>query len=123
MRTRLSAALVVAIVGWQSLAGAQDQFSRSNYYLQACKSFVSDPLKAVVTGQQGVCLGAVRTLMDASRLFAPDLRFCVPAGTTLEAGVQILVSAMEAQPQRLNEPFVGLALEALGKAWPCKAAQ
>ena len=123
MNLGLTAALVAAFACQGSAAGALDQFSKGTYYLRVCKGFLAEPLKAVVSGEQGVCLGAVGTLMDASRLFAADLRFCVPAGATHEHAIKIVVSSLEAQPQRLNESFVELALEALGKAWPCKASQ
>jgi Rap1a immunity proteins len=123
VRLGLKAMLAAGLVCWVSAAGALDQFSKGDYYLRVCKGFLSEPLKATVSGEQGVCLGAVGTLMDASRLFASDLRFCVPAGVTHEQAIRIVVSSLEAQPQRQKESFVELALEALRKEWPCKASQ
>ena len=48
-----------------------------------------------------------------------DYRVCHPRGAVLYDAVLIVVSHIEAQPERLHENFNALAMEALSRAWPC----
>ena len=44
---------------------------------------------------------------------------CAGRGDT-GAGVRVVIKYIEARPERMQEPFGTLALEALEEAWPCK---
>jgi hypothetical protein len=43
----------------------------------------------------------------------------VPRGVTTEQAMRVVISYIEARPQRLHEPFIDLAIEAFRDAWPC----
>jgi hypothetical protein len=42
---------------------------------------------------------------------------------TIAPAIGVTVTYLEAKPERLNESFVLLALEAFAQAWPCKRAK
>jgi hypothetical protein len=65
---------------------------------------------------QGVCMGTVFTLMQ---LGPTALGFCPPSSSTNYQGVRVVLKFVEDKPERLNEEFVGLAIDALRQAWPC----
>ncbi len=45
---------------------------------------------------------------------------CIPNNVVTVQAVRVMVRYMEARPQKMHEPFVVLALEALQDAWPCR---
>jgi hypothetical protein len=47
----------------------------------------------------------------------------IPDSVTQGQIVAVVVLYMEARPERMNEPFRSLALEALFDAWPCRPEQ
>ncbi|WFU24308.1 Rap1a/Tai family immunity protein [Bradyrhizobium sp. CB1717] len=68
----------------------------------------------------GACEGMIETAM----LFSPNLpagvRACPPAqGSALESA-KVLLQYIDNNPDRLSEPGITLALEALRDAWPCR---
>jgi Rap1a immunity proteins len=45
---------------------------------------------------------------------------CAGRGGAGAEGVRVVIKYIEARPERMQEPFGKLALEALEEAWPCK---
>ena len=91
--------------------------STANEMLSGCKGFIGDktpPSLREALGQ-GRCGGYVAALVYARSVFS-----CVPEGATPEQGVRVVIKYIEARPERMQEPFGKLALEALEEAWPCK---
>ena len=66
---------------------------------------------------RGGCGGAVLGVWDTS---AALKQVCTPHGVTLPDVVRIVVDFIAARPERMDELFTTLALEALRSAWPCK---
>jgi hypothetical protein len=88
----------------------------ANEMLPGCKGLISDktpPLREAL--RQGRCAGYV-----AGLVYARSVYLCVPEGATPEQGVRVVIKYIEARPERMQEPFGKLALEALEEAWPCK---
>jgi hypothetical protein len=63
---------------------------------------------------QGYCAGAVSGVV----LTSPDI--CAPSGWITGQAVAVVLRFLDGHPQRRNESFFALALEALVHAWPCK---
>jgi hypothetical protein len=47
---------------------------------------------------------------------------CVPANTTSQQAISIVVQYIDGQPARIHEDFNSLAVEALRASWPCSQA-
>jgi len=60
------------------------------------------------------CAGFVQGL-----LFAVD-DICKPERATLGQSVRVVIKYIEARPERMDEYFGLLAVEAMRAAWPCK---
>jgi hypothetical protein len=66
---------------------------------------------------QGGCGGEVLSVWDTA---AAINLVCVPHGVTLAEVVRVVVEYIHARPERMDERFTTLALEALHGIWPCK---
>jgi hypothetical protein len=92
-------------------AGAEEDRYSPNYWLPYCKAFIStnnrDPLS------QGICVGRIEGVAFASCANIPD-------AVTRGQIVRVVVRNIETRPQRMHEPFLPLAREAVVDAWPCK---
>src|SRR6516165_1397155 len=67
----------------------------------------------------GSCEGMIETAMLFSPNLPADVRACPPAqGSALESA-KVLLRYIDNNSDRLNEPGITLALEALRDAWPC----
>jgi len=113
----MTAALFTAAArfGSQAAAGptATARMFTADFYLSGCKDFVAGRSNFFA----GRCVGAVEVL-DALNL---DTKlFCPPDNVDNLQRVRIIVSYIDARPERKNEDFRLLANEALAKAWPCK---
>ena len=85
----------------------------ADFYLSGCKDFIAGRSNFFA----GRCVGAVEVL-DA--LNSDTKLFCPPDNIDNLQRVRIIVSYIEARPERKNEDFRLLANEAMAKAWPCK---
>jgi hypothetical protein len=115
MRT-VAIALYAFVAVTMSASAQSNPQTSSNEMLPGCKGLISDktpPLKEAL--RQGRCAGYVAGLVYARSVF-----LCVPEGATPEQGVRVVIKYIEARPERMQEPFGKLALEALEEAWPCK---
>ena len=120
-----------------AVSAAEDTYS-ANFMLPHCR----DAINRNAQGNpyvQGVCAGILhgiflmgsmaRAMDQVTRSTRPvrttEMDFmqrglCIdlPDGATLEQSVRVVVAYIDARPARMNEPFAGLALEALRTAWP-----
>ena len=69
----------------------------------------------------GVCVGAIETLLMlyATASLAGPTTICVPNNVSTGQLVRVVIRYMDARPERLNESFALLAIEAFRAAWPC----
>jgi hypothetical protein len=63
---------------------------------------------------QGYCAGAVTAVV------ATNPSVCAPSGWITGQAVAVVLRFLDMHSDRLHESFFALALEALGRAWPCK---
>jgi hypothetical protein len=75
-----------------------------------------DPVEAFGTY---VCVGEISGLVHVERLLARRISACKPPGITRSQATHVVVAYIEAHPQRMNDGFTELALEAMHDAWPC----
>lgn len=82
----------------------------------------------------GLCTGTIDGLMAAAEIAEAEadgqqftgpgayfkvVPFCSPQFSTLEHAVRIVIDYIDKHPERQQEDFAFLALEALQMAWPC----
>jgi hypothetical protein len=48
-----------------------------------------------------------------------DAKSCAPDNTTNDQLMRVVLAYIEVRPQRMNEEFMKLVVEALRSAWPC----
>ena len=113
----LAIALLATCLASPAAAQAQNVNS-ANFLLEHCRRAAADPDRAAEVG--AFCMGQIAGIMVLGQFLVPSLRFCPPDGWTRQQGFRVVVAFLDANPQRLHEPFAALALEALRKPWPCK---
>ena len=103
---------------------AAENAASAGYMLPHCKASLDYPPGTFI---QGFCAGVVVGVAAmAQPLFAPGqaraAERCVniPESITNRQFVQVVVGYIEAHPNRMDEQFRVLAVEALFDAWPCK---
>ncbi len=107
---------------------AEADYANANYVLPGCKVILEKTTPngmSGVTVQQifdgGVCEGMFSVLLSIgwSRMNGETLCMNIPRNATREQLIRVAVRYIEARPQRIHEPFVNLAIEALQATWPC----
>jgi hypothetical protein len=93
--------------------------SSGNDHITACEA-VNTKSDADPLGQ-GYCMGAVSMALAATKIMPGAAHACPPEGVTTFQGVRVLVNYMHNHPERLNEPFLRLVVDAFVLAWPCKS--
>jgi hypothetical protein len=117
-KIRISALTAIAANLTVALAFCGPAFARSGTDLVgACHGVLENNRpEAGEALNQGVCMGTVFTLMQ---LGPTTLNICPPPSSTNYQGIRVVLKFIDDKPERLNEEFVGLAIDALRKAWPC----
>jgi len=80
---------------------------------------VTLPVDSPYVMAAGQCMGMVAALTEVGTVLVPQFRFCPPSGVTYTQALRVVLSYLDAHPQRTNEPLTALAVEALRAAWPC----
>jgi hypothetical protein len=121
-------ALIVGIALELALATSapaqQDNKFTAKYLLPYCRDAMNNkaPTMSSDAVMQGMCVGMVDALdFLMSDLPAEDkeYRSCPPSDATLKQTVQLVIKYIDARPERMNESFKKLAIEAIRDAWPC----
>jgi hypothetical protein len=103
---------------------AAENAASAGYMLPHCKTSVDNPSGTFI---QGFCAGVVVGMAAiAQPLFEPgqsraDKRCLdIPETTSNTQLVEAVVRYIEARPERMEEQFRVLAVQALFDTWPCK---
>ena len=112
MKAIIGGALMVLTI---TTAHADEDRRSGNYVLRYCKPHLDFGY--------GRCMGMIEAVTDLMR--DDDLKpiggtVCMSEHVTRQQMVQVVVKYIEAHPENMHQPFVGLAMVALYKAWPCK---
>jgi Ssp1 endopeptidase immunity protein Rap1a len=119
----LAAACIAMLV---TTGHAQPNPFSANQVMKGCRAVVAKTKSGNETlwFLRGICMGAVSTLAAAATAFERaaegTIGVCIPAGTSVNQQVRVVVTYIDARPNRSQEDFRVLALEALKDAWPCK---
>jgi hypothetical protein len=121
MRAVLLGTLVALLL---TQARADENVASAGSMLPYCKTSLRDTTGTFI---EGFCAGIVVGVAAlAQPLFAPGqsraTERCVHIPKSMSSGqlIQAVVSYIEARPQRKNEQFTVMTLEALFDAWPCR---
>ena len=108
-------AILLPLFGSMEHAGPQSvpRAYQADFYLPGCKDFLAGRSNFL----SGRCVGAVEVLDD---LGSGTKLFCPPEATNNVDRVRVIVTYIEARPERLKDGFGLMANEAMAKAWPCK---
>lgn len=114
----LTAAAIIVLI---CPAHALERRYSGNDMLAACRVVSTGSAPTSENAQLvGVCLGEIDALnWTAPGLQNDKLRSCVPDEVTIKQMAKAVVEFLDQNAERRSEPFEGLALEALGHAWPC----
>jgi hypothetical protein len=132
--TKAGLLLGVALALAVTAAAAEEDIHSANYIMPGCRNVFDGPY----SGPAQYCLGVITGISHMAVLTKtfvqsfPDpagwqssyLRYSqcldIPSGVTGFQTVRVVVTYIDARPERMHEPFSVLALEALRTAWPCK---
>jgi hypothetical protein len=99
-------------------ASAEPDQDSANFWMPACRelAFESPGTFRKNPFDEGWCLGIVNGLS----YLRPLIGVCQPDGTTPRQALLVVVKYIDQRPERMNENFKALAVEALRAAWPCQ---
>ena len=103
---------------------AQENKSSANYMLPYCRAAANNqaPTLASDAVMQGMCVGIVDAIDFMMSEFPPDEKefsSCPPGDVTLKQALEVVIKYIDGRPERMNENFKKLAIEAIHDAWPC----
>jgi hypothetical protein len=92
---------------------AAERTYTANDLLQDCKDSLLERAAFPRPFYSGLCMGLVAGVNYI------DARSCAPENATNSQLMRVVLSYIEVRPQRMNEEFMKLVVEALRSAWPC----
>jgi Rap1a immunity proteins len=106
-----------------ALAVAEPDQTSANYWMPACRDAASLNLYGDNSGEpetihvfkMGFCAG----LINGITYMKKSIGVCQPDGVSTQQATQVVVQYIDKRPERINENFKLLAVEALQAAWPC----
>jgi hypothetical protein len=108
-RRAIGIAAAVALLAQQNISLAQPTAP----IMQGCRGDSND--RDLVRWCYGIIGGAL--------YYAPIIKICAPADATheqaVEQAVRLVTLYIDRRPERMNEDFAKLVIEALQQAWPC----
>ena len=105
-------------------ATAQSNVQGTSLAFLGCKAFVEDQAKnAELVSAANFCSGVVHGLAYVGKILPAELIFCTPPTSDARQLARVVINYIEAHPQRMNEDFRTLTLEAFHNAWPCKSGR
>jgi hypothetical protein len=109
--------LAIGVTGASSQMDRQATARSAGAVMVGCEALLAEKETELNAYWRGGCGGEVLGVWDA----AATLKLvCTPHGVFLTEAVHVVVDFISARPERLDERFTTLALEALVAAWPCK---
>ena len=113
----IEAALIGSATGQSNVQGTSLAFL-------GCKAFVEDQAKnAELVSAANFCSGVVHGLAYVGKILPAELIFCTPPTSDARQLARVVINYIEAHPQRMNEDFRTLTLEAFHNAWLCKSGR
>jgi hypothetical protein len=116
--------LCVGVLLFAQYAASASDYLTGNDMQPICSKLASGELGKTLdeAAYRGQCEGMVETLIVLGSHLQSNMRFCVPGEVTIQQGLKVFVSFLNANPSLLHRPADVLAIEAFRAAWPCPAA-
>jgi hypothetical protein len=104
-----------------SVTAEEENMNNANALLPSCKNLLVDRARGGFDAGwgQGLCMGMIVTVGYFARSLPEHLRSCRPDKVTQGQMVRVVISYVEARPERMHEDIRDLAIEAFRHAWPC----
>ena len=106
--------LIAAIVLNCGFAFAEQRLNSANAIADGCRAVALRTIPPDMSALVGECVGIIEGIV-----YTPP-QVCIGHGVILGQEVRIVVKYIDERPERQQESFMALALEALQAAWPCK---
>jgi Rap1a immunity proteins len=123
MRPVIAVAVLLMFCGGVKAQTTTIDTSANSVFL-GCKAFTeTQGTTNLQLNQLGnYCSGIVHGLAGISEYLTPlEWQSCIPSTSTARQMARVVISYIEARPQRMHEDFRRLTLEAFHHAWPCKS--
>ena len=125
IRTRLpivrGIALIVAMIFSCGTAVAEPDQTSADHIMPACRDVAalmtfSNTESKEDFSRMSFCVGIITGLSYMGQPYG----ICLPVGATSQQAARVVVQYIDGRPERMNENFMLLTVEALQAAWPCK---
>lgn len=125
VRTRLPVmhrvAFIVAMIFSCGTAVAESDQTSADHIMPACRDIAALITFANTVPKEDLsrmtfCAGIITGLSYMGQPYG----ICLPVGATSQKAADVVVQYIDGRPERMNENFMLLAVEALQAAWPCK---
>ena len=113
-RHAIGIAACLALLAQQGVASSQSADVSANEMMPGCRDLVNASEHNGLG--QAKCLGIVRAMHYFSHYY---FGACSPERTTLGQTLIVIVRYIDQRPERMDERFEDLALEAILETWPC----
>jgi hypothetical protein len=115
--------IALGLIATSALAQQDEKFT-AKYLLPYCRDAINNKAPSMSSDavMQGMCVGMVDALdliMSELPVEDKEYRSCPPSDATLKQTVQVVIKYIDARPERMNESFKKLAIEAIHDAWQC----
>jgi hypothetical protein len=111
--------IAIAIIACLQLASgtlqAAEKAYTANDLLQDCKNSLLERAAFPRPFYSGLCMGLVAGVSYI------DAKSCAPEDATNSQLMRAVLAYIEVRPQRMNDEFMKLVVEALRSAWPCSS--
>ena len=111
IRNLIMAGPVALVLSVGSSASSAPADRSANYYLPGCRAITTNSQSVNQLFAQGECMGIIESVARMGPL-------CVPPSVTFRQMAGVVVRWLDQHPERWNEDFMWLALEAMYAAWP-----
>ena len=109
--------LVLSIIG----RGSATVVDKGNDAQRSCELLVQNSFRDQDEARSaGACEGMIETAMLFSPNLPANVRACPPAQGSVLESARVLLRYLDNNPERLNQPGITIAIEALRDAWPCR---
>jgi len=110
------------VVGTSALA--QEDKDSASYMLRYCRAAAKNEAltRPADAAMAGMCVGIIDGISLMMSDFPPEEKeksSCPSRKVKLEQIVRVVITYIEARPERINENFRALVIEAIHDAWPC----
>ena len=108
--------IAIGLIATSALAQQDDKFT-AKYLLPYCRDAINNkaPTMSSDAVMQGMCVGMVDALDFLMSDLPAEDSSCPPSDASLKQTVQVVIKYIDERPERMNESFKKLAIEAYAR--------